>query len=237
MPPRAWPLVLALIALTVLAFLIPVVAFLQALQQISLLPGPAPTEDELRTQIGWLLTGAGSAGLGLVAAIVAIAASRRSVAPRVVGGFAIALSLIVAGTLSFVAWVVAGSLPQPPPPATEQAPDCGPESHPVVYGGDDRYTACPEDLAAGQAFVDATMPDLPTDDVTPDAMDAFAADLPDSSTAADAEYSQSIEAFDTVIAVWVPAPVTCAILTWDGTSWHSEVTGLLVDGGCVYLGG
>jgi hypothetical protein len=229
MPQRRWPLIIATLALVVFDAVIPVLSVREALQHVSLFGGSTMTPDQQREQLAWLVAGALSAGIGFVAGIVAIAAAR-SIAPRVVGAFALLLAAVVGGLLGLASVSTARALPDDPAPQSD-VPSCGPDSHPVVFGGGDRYTACPEDLATAQDFVREITPDLPTDEVTPDAVDRFAKQATASGT-----YVQAIEPGDgTLVAAWVPAPVTCAIFTWDGASWQSEVTGLLADGGCIYL--
>jgi hypothetical protein len=229
MPQRRWPLPVAVLALVMLDAVVPVISVFGALQHVSLFGGTSMTPDQQREQFAWFVAGTVSAGIGLVAGIVAIAAAR-SVAPRVVGAFALVLAVVVGGVLALASLSAARALPREPAPQSD-VPSCGPDSHPVVFGGGDRYTACPEDLATAQDFVREITPDLPTDEVTPDAVDRFA-----KQATASAAYGQAIDLGDgTLVAAWVPAPVTCAIFTWDGSSWQSEVTGLLADGGCIYL--
>lgn len=236
--PAGW---IAGIALVLFAILIPWIAFAVVLGYVNVLGATVLEESEWQTVITWSIVGLASGGVAILGAIVVWIISRRS-APK-----AIAAGAFVFGLLAVFVWGYATSwatstawLAYPPEPTR---PECGGMSQPTVLGGTDRFTPCPDDVATAERFVAEILPELPTSNVTTDAVDRFAGQVAeDAADAADPvlnsvvyEYSEQTAEGD-IRAVWIPAEVTCAILTWDGEAWRSEVTGLLVDGGCVVYG-
>ena len=110
---------------------------------------------------------------------------------------------------------------------------CGPGSQPAVSNGENRYIPCDYDLRHARVFLDTALPLLPTEAVDAAAVDEVAAD--DSYLAGFASEYQGAQlgSDGSVIASWIPTPDTCAVYTWDGERWDSEIVGELVTGGCV----
>ena len=140
---------------------------------------------------------------------------------RVLTSVAVVVALFSGGANAVM---LGAALPDPEPAAEPEQtwPDCGPDSRPAVFGGDTRYTPCPQDVAITEAMLAERMPLLPVTDVTPESV---AAVVPD------AEVGMIS---DTVLGVvWIPMPATCGVATWDGATWTAEVLGGYVDGGCM----
>ena len=76
------------------------------------------------------------------------------------------------------------------------------------------------------------MPQLPTENVTGASVDAAASGI-------EPEIYEGTHEYDNgdIVVAWYPAPVTCAIALWRDGGWTQEATGLLADGGCIYVGG
>jgi len=226
-PTRVWPTLVAVIALLLFAITIPLAAFVTMIVNSIKIDGPTSAEQSAAFT---------AVVVGLISGIVAIAAGIASVVKGtgVARGFAVAAIIVglLAGGVNtlFLGTYLRMNAPASPPQS--QAPVCGPESHPTVFGGDSRYEVCPGDRKRAEVFAGNTLSALPTVDVTAESIDDFASQLGNQPG-----YGGTIGTDDGLIAVWVPAPVTCAILTWDGNAWSKEVTGMLADGGCVYLGG
>ena len=159
-----------------------------------------------------------------VASIVIVVLLGRRLSPiprRVLTSVAVVVALISGGANAVL---LGSALPDPQPIAEPEQtwPDCGPDSRPAVFGGDTRYTPCPQDVAIAEALLAERLPLLPVTDVTPESV---AAAVPDAKVGM---------ITDTVLGVvWVPMPATCGIATWDGATWTTEVVGGYVDGGCL----
>ena len=227
-PKKHWPMTLATLSLIFLAIIIPIGAFLVGIVSNFSLSGQTPTPDRAQDAFYAVLVGLISGALAVIAGIVAIFAGR-GVGVRVVAVVAILVGLFTGGIHSLFVYSYIRSTT--PPVTAPEGPSCGPGSHPAVFGGDSRYTACPDDLATADDFLEQAVDELPVQDVTPASVDAVASQL-------GSEFYDGTYPFDdgTIVVAWYPAPVTCALATWSGESWNLEATGALADGGCVYGG-
>lgn len=226
-----WPGILAAVSLAVFALVLPWVAFGGVIKDVSIWGGGTFTESQMRAQLAWATTGLISGLLAVGTAIAAIVGSRTT-GPRVASGFSIGLGTIAALVFLVITSGISSALPHEAPDAGPPVPSCGPDSHPLVFGGDSRYTPCPEDEAVASALLDEVLPQLPTQDVTVASVEAIASQL-------HADVYDSTVGFDQgtipVVVAWYPAPVTCAIAQYrEPTGWEVEVSGMLVDGGCIY---
>jgi hypothetical protein len=228
--PHSWPMSVAVLSLVLLAILIPIAAMLIAFAASFTIWGEVSPERAADSYHA-VLVGAISGGLAVVGGVVAVVAGR-GVAVRIVAACALLIGLFTGGVhtlfaLSYQRSITPVAVPQQPP-----APTCGPDSHPAVFGGDSRYTACPDDLATATDLLDEVLPQLPTTDVTVASVTQVASQLhPD-------VYDQAV-AFDNgdIVVAWYPAPVTCATALWRDGAWQPQPLGMLAEGGCIYVGG
>jgi hypothetical protein len=232
-PKRTWPMPTTVTALVLFAIVIPAgCLFSGLLASFSLAGGTPPTEEAHDTTRGLLIAGLISAVIAIGMAL-ASAIAGRSAAVRVVAVIAILIGRLSGGVLGILLLSEpAGHVDSQPDTGEPVPPACGPESHPVVMGGDSRFTACEADRAAAQEFLETAVTELPIVDVTVSSVDAAASGI-------DPATYEGAHGFDNgdIVVAWYPAPVTCATALWRGGFWSLEVVGMLADGGCVYLGG
>jgi hypothetical protein len=229
---RTWPLPNAVAALAMFAIVIPVACFVFGLGASFSLPGGTPPDESARDATrAWFIAGTISALLAIGLA-VSSAIAGRGVAVRVVSVIAILIALMTGGLLGFLLLSEARGHVDSTPDHVEPVVPCGPESNPIVFGGDSRYQACPDDIATASDFLDAAVPKLPLEDVTAASVDSVASGINPDTYDGTHEYDNG----DITVA-WYPAPVTCAMATWRDGAWTPEVVGLLADGGCIYRGG
>ena len=223
----------AIAALVVFAILVPLLCTFYGLLASFSLPGATPPSDDNQIITRGLLIAALVSALAAIGIAIASAFFGRGVAVRVVAIVAIVIALVTGGAPALLLLGEARSHVYSAPPSTEPiAPSCGPESHPVVFGGGARYTACDADIATAGAFLDSAVMQLPIDNVTVASVDAVASRI------APETYEATIE-FDNgdIVVAWYPAPVTCATAVWRDGLWAPEVVGKLAEGGCIYTGG
>ncbi len=231
--PRTWPLPNAVAALALFAIVIPVACiFFGLLESFSFSNSTPPDESAYAITRVWLVAGTVSAviaiGLGLSSAIAG-----RGVAVRIVSVLAILAALVTGGFQGLLLLSEAREALDSMPDHVEPVPPpCGPESHPTVFGGDSRYQPCAADVATATEFMDTAVPQLPIENVTAASVDAVASGI-------EPEVYDGAHEYDNgdITVAWYPAPVTCVVATWRDGTWNPEVTGLLADGGCIYLGG
>ena len=119
------------------------------------------------------------------------------------------------------------------PAAEPTAASCGPGGHTTQVGDETRWTPCDYDYRTANVFIRGVLQVLPTGDVTVDAVDAAASgDELRAQQFGAAKYDGVRPDGTNLVATWVPSPVTCVVMTWDGTGWRSAITGELVSGGC-----
>ncbi len=224
---------MAISALVLFAIVIPAgCLFYGLLASLSFAGGTPPTEDDHAATRGLLTAGVISAVVALGMALTSAIAGRGA-AVRVVAVIAILLALVAGGAAGVLLLSVpAGRVDSQLDTGQPVAPACGPESHPVILGGDSRYTACDADRATAQEFLDTAVTELPIENVTASSVDAVASGI-------EPETYEGAIAFDNgdIVVAWYPAPVTCATALWRGGFWSLEVVGMLADGGCIYAGG
>lgn len=231
-PQRTWPMPTAVAALVLFAIVVPLgCMFFGFLSSFSLAGGTPPTDDAQDVTRGLFIAAAISALLAIGLAI-ASAIGARTIGVRVVAVLAILVALVTGGFPAVLLLSeLRSNIAANPPPAEPAAASCGPESHPVVFGGDSRYQPCADDAAAAADFLDTAVTGLPIENVTVAAVDAIASGIePDS-------YDHTTEVDGAIVVAWFPAPVTCALATWRDGFWSLETTGMLADGGCIYTGG
>jgi hypothetical protein len=227
-PKRSWPMPTAVAALVLFATLIPLGCLFVAFVAAFRLSGTSPTEDDYSTVTGLLIAAVISAAIALGMAL-ASAFGGRGPGVRVVAIIAILVALVTGGVPGVILLSqLRGQADSAGGPSEPVAPACGPESHPVVFGGDSRYTPCDDDIATADAFLAEAVTQLPTENVTATSVDAAASGI------APETYEGAVE-FDNgdIVVAWYPAPVTCAVALWRDGSWAPEVQGMLVDGGCI----
>ena len=231
-PKRTWPMPTAVGALVVFATLIPLGCLFFGFVAAFRLSGTSPAMDDYSTVRGLLIAAVISAVIAIGTAL-ASAFAGRSAGVRVVAVIAILVALVTGGVPGVILLNQLRDQADSPDGLSEPvAPACGPESHPVVFGGDSRYEPCPADVAIADAFLDTVVAKLPSENVTAASVDATASGI------APETYEGAV-AFNNgdIVVAWYPAPVTCAIALWRDGSWAPEVRGMLVDGGCIYFGG
>lgn len=210
-----WPLPLAVASLILLAVMIPIVALAVAVAQ-------SLSEGSRGGAVAAVIVGLISALAAVITGMFAIARGRAGA--KIVAVIAIIAGLLTGGVNTLLLGMYYRSLPHEVSAPQPAAPDCGIGSHPTVYGPDDRYTACPDDIATAGAFASELIPTLPTQDVTVESLLEFGRG---EDTFAGAKQVDGMPS-----AAWVPAEVTCLYVTWDGATWQTEILGMYADGGC-----
>jgi hypothetical protein len=232
-PKRSWPMPTAVAALVLFAIAIPLGCILYGLRVSLSFPGATPpTDDDLATTGRFLAAAVISAVIAIGMAL-ASAFAGRGAAVRVVAVIAILVALVTGGVPGVILLSqLRGQSDSADGPSEPVAPACGAESHPVVFGGDSRYVACPDDIATANDLLTTAVTQLPTENVTAASVDAVASGI-------EPELYAGTHAYDNgdIVVAWSPAPVTCAMALWRDGSWTPEAVGLLVDGGCIYVGG
>lgn len=194
----AWPLTLATVSLVLLTLVLPIALGYFAFVSAFCLPQACDGRDGTGAMIAMIIA-AISGFAGAVGGIVAAVAGR-GVAVKIVGILALIIGLVTGGFPALLVYNQARMEQLANPPAPEPpGPSCGPESHPAVFGGDSRYTPCPEDAAVADALLSEAVPQLPTTDVTVASVEAIASTI--SPDAYDTTYL--FDNGDLVVA-WIP---------------------------------
>lgn len=228
----SWTEYLGFTSLLLFALAVPFFAFFNALTAVSWF-GAQSQPGEREEQFTWLIVGIASNALAIVLALIAAAAGKK--AARVLAAVTVPIALVGVVFLGYVAKGTADMLPDRPA-AAEQSdrPTCGPDSRPAAYGGDSRYTVCPDDEAAATVLLAELTAELPLVDVTTESVDAAASAA---SERLDAPYLGTRE-WDNgdITAAWSPGPVTCAVALWRDGAWTSWVEGATIEHECIYTG-
>lgn len=223
----------AVAALVLFALVLPLGCLFFGFLASFTLAGATPTTDEAHDLSRGLFIAATISALIAIGMALASAIVGTGVGVRVVATVAILSALVTGGFAGLmILSVPRGEVDSGTDTVEPVAPACGPDSHPVIFGGDSRYEACPDDIASAEQFLDSAVTLLPIEKVTAASVDAVASGI-------ESEVYEGTIEFDNgdIVVAWYPAAVTCAIATWRDGAWSPEVRGMLAEGGCIYIGG